>query len=73
MNIYLITITYTSPLQLTDATLQLHRKAASEGDAIAAASALFTALSNLRIATTTTPVEYYPFFHISEITATLVA
>lgn len=72
MNIYLVTITYTSPLQLTATTLQLHRKAASEGDAIAAASALFTALSNLRIPEGD-PVEYYPFFRVSQITATLVA
>lgn len=73
MNTYLITITYTSPLQLTAATLRLRRKAASEGDAISAVSALFTALSNLRIAIDTDPVEYYPFFHIAEITAELVS
>ncbi len=70
MKEYIIIITYQTETFPTDNVLTVRRRAPSQGAAISAVSALFSALSNVRYPIANTdPQQYRPFIQISQITA----
>ena len=72
MNLYFIQIDYTLGNNATELTFGVQRRAPTAGAAIAAASAAFQAVSNVRTPDQSNPPNYIPYIKITEVTATLV-
>ena len=72
MNLYFIQIDYTLGNNATELTFGVQRRAPTAGAAIAAASAAFQAVSNVRTPDQSNPPNYIPYIKITEVTTTLV-
>lgn len=72
MNLYFIQIDYTLGNNATTLTFGVQRRAPTAGAAIAAATAAFQAVSNVRTSDEGHPPTYVPYIKITEVTATLI-
>ena len=72
MNQYMIQIDYSLGTNGTVLTMGVLRNAPTAGAAIAAATAAFQAVSNVRTPDQSDPPKYIPYIKIVEVTATLI-